>query len=417
MHERIYFQLIEWGMDQVSARIATEAFDVVLLALVACASYFAAQRILIRIIHRLAAKTRFAWDDELVERGIFQRLSHVFPALAIHVLAPSAFATETLVLWARRGAGIYALLVLLTTAYRLLSVGVDIYNTYEIARRFPIRVYVQVVKILLAAGTAIIAVAILTGQSPLLLLSGLGAMTAILLLISRDSIQGLLAGIQLVSNDMVRPGDWIEMPQYGADGDVMAITLHTVKVRNFDNTITMIPTYALISSSFKNWRGMSESGGRRIKRSLNIDISSVRFCDSEMMARLKRIDLVRAYVEGRQAELADYNPAQDAEEAAPANGRGMTNAGAFRKYLVAYLRSHPTINGKLTLLVRQLQPTEHGLPIEVYAFSSNKNWVAYEDIQSDIFDHIFAILPEFELRAFQTPSGHDAVAALEPLQR
>lgn len=416
MHEWISGHFENLGLSADHAPVAADVIEVFLLASLATVSYYIAQNVFLRVIHRIAEKTKSDWDDRLVGRGVFRRLSHVVPALLVHLLAPYAFASVALVTWARRGADIYALTAVLLAVNLAISVGHEIYNEFEVSRRFPIRVYVQVVKILLAAGTVIICVSILTNQSPLLLLSGLGAMTAILLLISKDSIQGLLAGIQLVSNDMVRPGDWIEMPQYGADGDVVDITLHTVKVQNWDNTVSMIPTYALISNSFKNWRGMSQSGGRRIKRSIYLDISSVRFCTPEMIERYKRVELVSDYVEATRIEVAEHNKARGVNESVDANGRRMTNLGIFRHYVVGYLNAHPMINRQLTLIVRQLQPTEHGVPLEVYAFSSDKNWTRYEGIQSDIFDHLFAALKEFDLRAFQRPSGHDAVQALGALK-
>ena len=416
MIEWIHSRLVSWGMTPDTAELTVNALDIAGLALTAFVAYHVAQRSLVRLIQRVASKTSTHWDDRLVEKKAFRRFAHVVPAIVIYSLAPLAVTSETVVLWARRGAEIYMLAAVLATANIVLSVGLDVYNTYEIARRFPIQVYVQVVRILLVAASLIVAISIVTGQSPVLLLSGLGAMTAILLLISKDSIQGLVAGVQLVSNDMVRVGDWIEMPQYGADGDVIAITLHTVKVQNWDKTISMIPTYSLVAGSFKNWRGMAESGGRRIKRSIYLDISSVRFCDAQMIARFKDIELLREYIERKEAELADYNRNHNVTESVPVNGRRMTNVGVFRQYLVGYLRTHPMINEELTLIVRQLQPNEHGLPLELYAFSANKEWVAYEGIQSDIFDHIFAALPNFGLRAFQAPTGEDAVRALAPLR-
>ncbi len=416
MNRLIFDQLVAWGTPARAANLLTESFEIVLILVAAILSYYLAKRILIRIIYKVTAKTRSDWDDKLVEQRVFSCLAHLVPALVIHVLAPVALQTEGLILWARRGAEIYALIAVLIALNRLLSAGQEIYDRFDVARRIPIRVYVQVVKILLFAVAVIVAVSILTGRSPLLLLSGLGAMTAILLLIARDSIQGFVAGVQLISNNMVRPGDWIEMPKYGADGDVVEITLHTVKVQNFDNTITTIPTYVLISESFKNWRGMAESQGRRIKRSIYLDIASVCYCSPGMIEDFKQIELLRDYIQTKQVELADHNQARNVDESSPVNGRRMTNLGVFRHYLVGYLRAHPMVNTDLTLIVRQLQPTEHGVPLEVYAFSSDKDWARYESIQSDIFDHIFAALPQFGLRAYQRPSGHDAIQALQILK-
>jgi miniconductance mechanosensitive channel len=243
----------------------------------------------------------------------------------------------------------------------------------------------------------------------------LGAMTAVLLLVFKDTILGFIAGIQLVANDMVRPGDWIEMPKYGADGDVIEITLNTVKICNFDKTITTIPTYSLISDSFKNWRGMSDSGGRRIKRSIFIDVSSIRFCSPEMIERFAGVEHIKDYVAEKQGQLAEYNRTHEVDESLPLNGRRMTNVGTFRAYLEAYLRRHPKIHNEMTFLVRQLPPTEKGLPIEIYVFSNDQEWVAYEAIQSDIFDHIFASLAVFDLRPFQNPTGHDIVDGVSRL--
>jgi miniconductance mechanosensitive channel len=268
----------------------------------------------------------------------------------------------------------------------------------------------------LSIAVGVFALSITLDKSPWVFLSGLGAMTAVVLLIFKDAILGLVAGIQLSANDMVRPGDWIEMSKYGADGDVMEVTLTTVKVRNWDKTITTIPTYALISDSFRNWRGMTMSGGRRIKRSVWIDVNSIRFCSPEMIEKFERIALLKEYVRSKREELEKYNREQGVDDASPVNGRRMTNVGTFRAYLVQYLRHHPQVHQQLTLLVRQLQPTEKGLPIEVYVFSSDQRWVEYEAIQADIFDHILAVLPEFGLRPFQSPSGADIAGALSGLR-
>ena len=245
------------------------------------------------------------------------------------------------------------------------------------------------------------------------MLSGIGALTAVLLLVFKDTILGFVGGIQLIANDMLRPGDWIEMDKYGADGDVLEISLTTVKVQNWDKTITTIPTYSLISDSFKNWRGMQESGGRRIKRSVYIDVNSIRFCTPEMIQRFKGISRIRDYVEAKEKELQEYNQLHHGDHSSLADGRRMTNVGTFRQYLNAYLRQHPKIHQELTFLIRQLQPTETGLPIEIYVFSNDQVWANYENIQADIFDHIYAILPIFELRPFQSVGGHDLTQSVK----
>jgi len=241
-------------------------------------------------------------------------------------------------------------------------------------------------------------------------------MTAVLMLIFKDSILGLVAGVQLSFNDMVRIGDWIEMPNFGADGDVMDITLNTVKVQNWDKTISTIPAYAMISNSFKNWRGMSESGGRRIKRSLSIDMNSIRFCTAEMIERFKKIQYITEYIEKKSIELESYNKEYNIDDSTLVNGRRLTNVGTFRAYIQAYLKNHPMIHKDMTFLVRQLKPTETGLPIEIYVFSTDQNWVNYEGIQADIFDHLLAILPAFDLRVHQTPTVDDVAALRQTLE-
>ena len=256
----------------------------------------------------------------------------------------------------------------------------------------------------------------LIGQNPLIILSGLGALSAVLMLIFKDSILGLVAGVQLSSNDMVRVGDWIEMPKYNADGDVIDITLNTVKVMNFDKTITMIPSYALISDSFRNWRGMQLSGGRRIKRSFYVDTSSISFCTKEMIEEFQKIDYLTDYVTTRLNEINEYNMEHKINTESKVNGRQLTNVGVFREYILQYLRNHPKIHKDMTLIVRQLAPGDNGLPLEIYAFSNDTNWVVYESVQADIFDHIFAVMPTFGLRAFQNPTGHDIVQLKENAQ-
>jgi len=343
----------------------------------------------------------------LVERKLFHRLAQLAPALVIHSLASVVFTEEKLVALAEGGAEIYMLVVALRVVDAALSSTNEIYQKFEVSTRIPILGYLQVVQIVVTVTVLVVAVSIVIDQSPWTLLGGLGAATAIILLIFKDTILGLVAGIQLVANDMVRLGDWIEMPKYGADGDVVEITLNTVKVRNWDKTITTIPTYSLISDSFKNWRGMSESGGRRIKRSLNIDVGSIKFCTTEMVEKFSKIQILKKYIQSKLDELNTHNREHGIDESVLVNGRRITNIGTFRAYLVAYLRAHPQIRQDMTFLVRQLQPTEKGLPLEVYVFSADQVWANYEDIQADIFDHIYAALPQFDLRPFQNPTGQD----------
>lgn len=283
----------------------------------------------------------------------------------------------------------------------------EVYERRPQAKNRPIKGFVQVVKILVLCGAAIILISILIDESPFLLLSGLGAITAVLLLVFKDTILSLVASVQLTTNDMLRVGDWIEMPGMNADGDVIDISLHTVKVQNFDKTITTIPTHRLVSDSFRNWRGMSESGGRRIKRSLVIDQNSVRFLSDEEVTDLKKFNILKGYLANARDELAKWNANELAKDDAPVNARRLTNIGTLRAYIAAYIKWHPRISENFTLLVRQLPPGPQGLPIEIYCFTDTTDWNTYEGIQSDIFDHLIAIVPEFRLSLFQEPSGSD----------
>ncbi len=279
-----------------------------------------------------------------------------------------------------------------------------------------IKSYVQLGKLMLMLAGAIVAVAVLLDRSPLIVLSGLGAMSAVLMLVFKDTILSFTAGVQLSSNDMLRIGDWIEMPQVGADGDVIDIALHTVKVQNWDKTITTIPTWRLMSESYRNWRGMSESGGRRIKRTLQIDVNSVRFLDAEQMVYFSNFALLQDYMQAKRTAVEQTNTAARAalgeRLALPANQRHLTNIGTFRAYVAAYLQAHPDIHQDMTLMVRTLEPTAEGVPLEVYCFTATTKWAVYEGIQGDIFDHLLAVLPEFGLRLYQHPSGHDFRALL-----
>ena len=291
----------------------------------------------------------------------------------------------------------------------------ELYARRPEARSRPIKGYIQVVKIAMFCGAAILMIAVLIEQSPLLLLSGLGAMAAVLLLVFKDTILSLVASVQLTSNDMLRVGDWIEMPSMDADGDVIDIALHTVKVQNFDKTITTIPTHKLIADSFRNWRGMSDSGGRRIKRALVLDQNSVRFLDEDEVAGLKRFRLLEKYLARKQDEIAEWNRHELASDSDAINARRITNIGTLRAYVIAYLQSHPRIAGEgFTLMVRQLPPSPQGLPLEIYCFANTIDWAEYEAIQADIFDHMLAILPEFGLRVFQQPSGLDLQGLATP---
>jgi len=377
------------------------ALAVILLAVVA---NYVAKKILLVGIAFAARKSETKWDDALLRRKVFSRLSHLAPASVIYFSAGVFGVAQDTV---ERFSMVYMIFAGLLVLNSFLDALVDIYRSYDVARQKPVKGYVQVVKIIAFVLIGVIALATLMNRSPWLLLSGFGALTAVLLLIFKDSILGLVASVQLSSNDMVQIGDWIEMPAYGADGDVIDVTLHTVKVQNWDKTITTIPSYALISDSFKNWRGMSESGGRRIKRAVHIDMNSIKFCTAEMLDRFEKYELITDYVRSKREETAEYNRDHKTDTSELVNGRNLTNIGTFRAYMAAYLRDHPKVHKDMTVLVRHLQPGELGLPIEIYIFSNDQVWANDEAIQADIFDHILAVIPKFELRVFQHPTGSD----------
>jgi miniconductance mechanosensitive channel len=400
--------LTGWGVEQRLAGWLAMLAGALLLFVVAFIANVVAKRIIVTVVARIIRKTSTQRDDVFLRRKVFTRLSHIAPAVAIYLLAPVVFAPlPALVAVLQDASVVYMVVIVVVAISSLLNAGLDIYRTFEISRRVPIRAFVQAIKVIVILMGGIVILSVLTQRTPWVLLGGLGAVTAVLLLVFKDSILGFVAGIQLTANDMVRRGDWIEMPRFGADGDVLDVALTTVKVRNFDNTITTIPTYALIAESFKNWRGMSESEGRRIKRALHIDMTTVRFCDEEMLGRFAKIQHIRPYLERKKEELARHNEEMEIDDASLINGRRLTNLGTFRAYAEAYLRSHPEVNAGLTCMVRQLAPTEHGLPLEVYAFTGDKRWVEYERIQADIFDHLVSAVPEFDLRVFQDPTGAD----------
>jgi miniconductance mechanosensitive channel len=346
--------------------------------------------------------------------AVVGRFSYIIPALIIHqgiAFVPNL--PDWLVSLVRDVAACIIIFVTVSGFSGALSLVVAFYRRRADSRARPIKGYVQVLKIVLYCAGVLLAIAVVLEESPLLLLSGFGAMAAILLLVFRDTILSLVASVQLTSNDMIRIGDWIEMPSLNADGDVIDIALHTVKVQNWDKTITTIPTHRLISESFKNWRGMQESGGRRIKRALNIDVTSIRFLTDGERDDLRRIALIDEYLAAKKGEIEEWNEKLAEWGKDPVNTRRVTNIGTFRAYVVSYLRAHPQINADMTLIVRQLAPGAQGLPLEIYCFTATTAWVAYEGIQSDIFDHLIAILPSFQLRLFQEPSGSDVVRTME----
>jgi len=378
------------------------------MLLLGVAMYFLLKYIALRIVKTVAKRTSSKWDDILVEQKFFQRLILLIPAMMVYNLGPSAVAdVEGLGRIVELSLQIYMLFVFAAIIIAFLNSVHEIYLQYDISKLKPIKGYLQVVKIVLYIIVAILVISMLVGTSPWPILTGMGAISAILLLIFKDTILGLVGSIQLSALDMVRPGDWIEMPKYQADGSVIDMNLTTVKVRNWDMTITTIPTYALISESFRNWRGMEESGGRRIKRSIQINMNSVKFCTPEMLERFRKIHRITDYIDRKEKELQEYNTRNNVDSSVLVNGRRQTNLGVFRAYVKEYLKHLPRVNTEMIMLVRQLQPTENGIPLEIYVFSADKAWAMYEDLQSDIFDHILAAIPQFDLEVFQNPTGAD----------
>jgi miniconductance mechanosensitive channel len=396
-----------WNELPSSAQQGLTALALVLVCMIANTI---AKSVIVRIVHRVVDRTKGTWDNKLMERHVFTRLSHLVPGLILYYGA-IAFDNPSATDWLQRMALAYLWFAVAWSLHALLNAAQDIYRTFAFSASRPITGYVQTLHLILWASTGIFAIAALLNKSPSGFLAGLGALSAVLMLVFKDSITGLVAGIQITANDMVRIGDWIEMPNYNADGDVIDITLHTVKVRNFDKTFSTVPTQALITNSFKNWRGMQESGGRRIKRALMIDLESVRFCDEDLLQKLETIASLKPYLDQRKQEIAAWNTQRNIDGSCPLNGRRMTNLGTFRAYVEAYLHEHPKIHQSgMTFLMRQLAPTEKGVPIEIYVFVNDINWVKYEGIQADIFDHLFAAIRFFDLRLYQAPAGGDVRA-------
>jgi miniconductance mechanosensitive channel len=377
--------------------------------------YWVVRTWLVWAIRRLIKRSKVTWDDALVDAKVFARLAHIPPALVVsYGIAWIPDVDPGLAVLIQRVT--FALIVVVASASLIsfLTALNDVYDASPEYRRRPIKAYVQLVKIAITIVTAIIVVSTLMDRSPWIFLSGLGAMTAVLLLVFRDTILSLVASVQIASNDMIHVGDWVEMPQAGVDGDVIEVALHTVKVQNWDKTISTIPTHKFIDESFKNWRGMALSGGRRIKRSIHIDTSSIRFLSDAETTEFGRWSLLSDYITEKRAELERFNAELPGEATANADLRRLTNIGTLRAYIAAYLRHHPKIHDRgYTLIVRQLAPGPTGLPLELYCFSNDQEWASFEAIQADVFDHILALVPEFGLRVFQSPTGHD-LALLAP---
>ncbi len=404
MREWIESLIPELGLSETLTASITTAILLIVILLASILAYYISKKLLLKFLQTIISKSKTKWDDIFFQHKVFERAILIIPALVVYVAAPL---TPSAQVWLQRIAFCLIVFGLLLAFDKFLEAVNDIYRKFEISKVKPIKGHLQILEIAAYIVGAIIIISTLIDRSPLLLLGGIGAATAVLLLVFQNTILGFVASMQLIGNDMVRLGDWIEMPKYGADGDVIEITLHTVKVQNWDKTITTIPTYSMVSESFKNWRNMQESGGRRIKRAINIDTTSIKFCNEEMLERFKKIQYIREYLENKTSDILNYNQMHNIDSSSIVNGRHLTNIGTFRAYIDAYLQHHPKIHKSMTRLVRQLALSEHGLPLEIYAFTNTVKWNEYENIQADIFDHILAIIPEFDLRLFQSPTGYD----------
>jgi len=377
-----------------------------ILLVVCLLGNFVTRKFIVQGIRKLIKNSKNDWDDILLEKEVFHSLSTLVPLIFIQYLSvPILSNFSDLIPFVHIAVKVSLVLVIASVIVKTLKALEEVSTRLTYFKDKPISSYVQLANIMIYVVAAILIFATIMDRDPVALLGALGALTAVLMLVFKDTILGLVASIQLSSHDMVRVGDWVSMPKYGTDGDVLEITLNTVKVQNWDKTISTIPTYAFISDSFKNWRGMTDSGARRIKRSLNINMTSIKFCTDKEIAHYKNIELLKNYIDSIQSEIATHNDINEHDKSSLLNGRNLTNIGLFREYALQYLLANENLRTDLTLMVRQLEPTENGLPIEIYCFSKNIAWVEYEAIQADIFDHLLSSTSNFDLEIFQNPTG------------
>tara|TARA_B100001093_G_C26790033_1_gene998542 strand:- start:30 stop:1268 length:1239 start_codon:yes stop_codon:yes gene_type:complete len=396
------------GLPKTLANILSVLLGVVIIVTLSVITSYLARRITKGPISILIKRSKNEIDDLFIKTKLIDRVSLIIPAFIVQYLAPQ-FLTDSpgLITFSKNFVNCYLTVIGLLIIDALLNTIAFAFQKLKASNRFAIKGFIQALKLIVNIIGVILIVSFCFDKSPTLIISSLGALTAVLLLIFKDTILGLVAGAQLSINNMVAKGDWIELPKHNADGDVIEVTLTTVKVRNWDKTISFIPAYALVAESFKNWKGMSESGGRRIKRSIAIDTNTIRFINEDEIEKFRNFLVLKSYMDQKIAELEKHNLPLVGTSENKINGRHLTNIGCFRAYCIAYLKDHPSINQELTFLVRQLAPKEKGLPIEIYVFSKDTRWSYYEAIQADIFDHLLAVLPEFGLAAYQAPAGRD----------
>lgn len=405
----VYEYLISLGLsEQVSEYLNMLILLIGLLIFIIIADIII-KKILIVAFSKFAKHSKTNFDDLLIANKVPRNVAHIIPLLIAIEFVPDVFLDfynfETIV---EKGLIVFAIVLILWVVRSLLNTLKDYLKTLPSLKDKPIDSYIQVFMIFAWLGGIMSAIAIITNIPFLKFVTGMGAISAVVILVFKDTILGFVASIQVSINDMVRIGDWITFEKYGADGDVIEINLATVKVQNFDKTITTIPTYALISDSFKNWRGMNDSGGRRIKRALHIKQDSIKCLSDDDIKSLKKIELITSYLESKQKDISDYNETNTVNKELLLNGRNLTNIGVFRKYIQTYIENHSAINKDMTIMVRQLPPTAQGLPIEIYAFSSDKRWGNYEYIMADIFDHVLSAVPYFGLEIFELPTKFSA---------
>ncbi|WP_312701194.1 mechanosensitive ion channel domain-containing protein [Sedimentibacter sp.] len=401
--DAIYKSLLNYGLSEAASKNLYYFIVMLVIVVTSVTVTLIINKIIMRFLTKRIENNKYQWDDVLLSNKVFQKISMIIPGIVMYNGA--VFFDDRAALISKISI-IYILLIIIITSKALINSADDIYRQFPVSKDRPIKGLLQVIEIVLYVIFGITIVSIMIDKNPIALISGIGALTAIITLVFKDSIVGFIAGIQLTWNDMLRIDDWIEMPKYGANGEVIEISLTTVKVRNFDKTITTIPTYALVSDSFINWRGMQETGARRIKRAINIDLTSIKFCNEEMLEKYKKVNFLKSYIEEKEAELEAYNERVENTDIL-VNGRNLTNVGIFRIYAQNYINNHPRIHADMTRMVRQLAPTENGLPLEVYVFVNDTTWTVYESAQSDIFDHLLAVAEFFDLRIFQSPSSFD----------
>ncbi|PCJ58312.1 MAG: mechanosensitive ion channel protein MscS [Planctomycetota bacterium] len=384
-----------------------DSIKTIIIIFSALIAFVVSKKVILKIIEKITQKTKSNWDNVLFEQKVFNRFAYLSPAIILYLFADKItfnFLDADLV---QKLLITYMAIVVLLTIDKVLNSFIEIYRSFEVSKRVPVKGYIQLLKIFLYIIGSIMIIANLLDKSPTTLLSGIGALTAVLMLVFKNSILSLVANIQITSNKLIKIGDWLEIKRFGADGDVIEIALNYIRIQNWDKTISVVPMHLMLEEAYKNWSGMTNSGGRRIKRSIHLDINSIKLCDEKMIERFNKINLLNDYMAKKIDDIKNENDSSEFDNTLLVNGRHLTNIGTYRAYIQAYLAANPSIHKDMTFLVRQLAPDEKGLPIELYIFSNNINWVAYEGIQADIFDHLLAVAPEFDLRIYQSPAGND----------